>query len=151
MSIRPSGDEVDSRIDQALARDIEPLLEEAIELLDFDYAQGELFRDYLIPSWISGARAAHEQLDARAKREDHELGPIAGRRFEGDMKNLMVQAAAALTSPFSVPMRLWEFMHEAWTRGNDSTREGLKQIYLEINSDIPGELDEWLRGKEDGE
>jgi hypothetical protein len=134
----------------AKERDLQPLLEGSTDLLDLDCDQTEAMEDSLTLAWCSGLRSGYAQLEAKATQPNPDLGAIAARQFETDFKALMVDAADRLNLTVPATVSMWGFLHQAWMAGNSTSTNELMRLYIEVNSDVPGEAQQWLEERDEG-
>ena len=135
----------------AKERDLEPLLAQSASLLELDDDQAMAMEDFLNLAWVSGSRSGYDQMEARATQADPDLTAIAHKRFESEFKALMEEAAERLELTVPETIDAWELLQKAWLAGKSTSSNELMRLYVEVNSDVPEEVREWLEARERGE
>lgn len=133
----------------AKERDLQPLLEGSLRLLDLDYDQIQTMEDSLTLAWCSGLRSGYSQLEAKATQPNPDLTAIARERFETDFKSLMIESADSMNLSMHETVSMWGFLQQAWMAGNATSTEEIMRLYVEVNSDIPEEARRWLEEQEE--
>jgi hypothetical protein len=129
----------------AQERDLQPLLEESVEILDLDYEQSEAMEDFLILAWASGTRSGRDQMEARATKPRPDVRAVVIANLEADFKSLMEESADALNLTVPRTINMWNYLHEAWMAGNRTCETELMALYIEIKSDVGEEALRWLQ------
>jgi hypothetical protein len=132
----------------AQERDLQPLLEESIEVLDLDHGQTETMEDFLLEAWASGTRSGRDQMEARTKPKP-DVRAVAIANLEADFKGLMEESADALNLTVPRTISMWNYLHEAWMAGNRTCETELMALYIEVKSDVGEEALKWLQGQDD--
>jgi hypothetical protein len=135
----------------AKERDLEPLLAQSMSLLELNDEQATAMEDFLNLAWVSGSRSGYDQMEARATQPDPDLTAIAHKRFESEFKALMEEAAERLELTVAETIGAWDLLQQAWVAGKSTAGNELMRLYVEVNSDVPGEAREWLEERERGE
>ena len=102
-------------------------------------------------AWISGMRTGHDQMEAQATEPNPDLRAVAVARLESEFKGLMDEAAERLNLPLSETISMWGLLHQAWMAGNRSGSAELMALYVELNTDVAGEVRLWLEERGDEE
>jgi hypothetical protein len=131
----------------AKERDLRPLLEECVEILEFDYRQAEAMEDFLDLAWFSGTRCGRDQMEVRATKKSSAKGTIISR-LESEFRALMEQSAEALNLTVAYTITMWNYLHEAWMAGNRTCEAELMALFVEMQSDVSGEALKWLEENE---
>jgi hypothetical protein len=147
------GEEFGQDLLAAKERDLEPLREECIEVLSLGGDQVGAIEAALDLAWLSGLRAGHDQMEARATQADPDIRAVAVARLESDFKGLMERAADRLNLPIPKTICMWGLLHQAWMAGNRSGSAELMALYVELNTDVAEEVRRWLeeRGEPESE
>jgi hypothetical protein len=145
------GEEFGNDLLAAKERDLGPLREESADLLDLDPDQEATLAAFLEAAWLSGLRAGYEQMRARATERDPDLRAVAVEQLESRFKPSMEQAAERLNLSLNETICMWGLLHKAWLAGNRSCETELMALYLEVNSDVAGEIQRWLASGGEGE
>lgn len=132
----------------AKERDLKPLLEESVEILDLDLDQAETMEDFLNLAWFAGTRSGRDQMDARATQPEPDVKAVAIGRLEADFKGLMEQSADALNLTVPRTITMWGYLQEAWMAGNRTCEAELMALYIELKSDVDEEAQRWLEEKD---
>jgi hypothetical protein len=138
------GEELGNDLLAAKERDLEPLREESIDALDLEPDQATTLVSFLDSSWLSGLRAAYDQMRARATEREPDLRAVAVERLESEFKVVMEEAAERLNLSLTGTISMWSMLHQAWMAGNRSGEAELMALYLEVNSDVAEEVRRWL-------
>lgn len=138
------GEEFGDDLLAAKERDLGPLREEGEEELGLDPEQAMAMAAFLDAAWFSGLRAGLEQMRVRATEPEPDIGAVAMERFESEFKLVMEQAAERLNLSLTETIGMWGVLHRAWMAGNRSGETELIALYLELNSDVAGEIRRWL-------
>jgi hypothetical protein len=128
----------------AKERDLQPLLEGSLRLLNLDYDQIQTMDDSLTLAWCSGLRSGYAQLEAKATQPNPDLTAIARERLETDFKTLMIESADTMNLTMHETMSMWGFLQEAWMAGNATSTDEIMRLYIEVNSNVPEEARQWL-------
>lgn len=131
----------------AKERDLKPLLEESSAVLELDYEQAEAMEDFLNLAWFSGTRSGREQMQARATDPDPNVKAVAIRHLEADFKDLMHQSADTFNLTVAETIVMWNYLHDAWMAGNRTCEAEMVAIYIETQSDLSAEVQQWLEEK----
>jgi hypothetical protein len=100
----------------ALERDLEPLLEESVELLALDRRQAREMAISLQAAWFFGVRTGHRvMVDTKMGQEGDPLEVIDG--MQPEFRSLMEDLGDALNTTVSATMQAWEFLGQAWMAG----------------------------------
>jgi len=145
------GEEFGHDLLAAKERDLAPLREECIELLDLDAGQIVAIDGALDSAWFSGMRAGKDQMEARATQEEPDIRSVAVARLESEFKALMEDAAERLNLTLSETICMWNLLHRAWMAGNRSAETELLALYMELNTDVAEEVRRWLEERGDSE
>lgn len=143
------GGDLRSELLAAKERDLKPLLEESVDLLDLDDEQTEAMEDFLTLAWFSGTRCGHDQIEARATQTEPDLRATVISRLESEFKALMDESADTLNLTISRTITMWHFLHDAWMAGNRSCEAELLALFIERKHDIGAEALEWLAERRD--
>jgi hypothetical protein len=145
------GEEFGEDLLAAKERDLAPLREECVELLGLDPDQTAAMEGCLDSAWFSGMRAGHDQMEARATQPDPDLRAVAVARLESEFKGLMEEAAERLNLTLTETIGMWGLLHKAWMAGNRSGSAELMALYVELNTDVAGEVRRWLEERGESE
>jgi hypothetical protein len=142
------GEELESDLLAARERDLKPLLEESTESLGLEGEQIEAMEDFLDLAWCSGTRTGREQVEAKMTRQKTGGDQIPVARLEKEFKAMMDDSAAALNLSVGATVDMWNFLHEAWLAGQRSCETELLAMFIEMQSDVSAEAQEWLDGRD---
>jgi hypothetical protein len=145
------GEEFGEDLLAARARDLAPLREECLDLLDLDAAQTAAIQACLDSAWISGMRAGHDQIAAQATQEEPDIRAVAVARLETEFKALMEEAAELLNLSLTETIGMWDLLHKAWIAGHRSGSAELIALYAELNTDVAEEVRRWLKERGEAE
>jgi len=143
------GEEFGDDLLAAKERDLAPLREECIEVLDLGADQIAAMEGSLDSAWLSGLRAGHDQMEARATQSDPDIRAVAVARLESEFKGLMEEAAGSLNLTLTETIAMWGLLHQAWMAGNRSGSAELMALYIELNTDVAEEVFRWLEERDD--
>ncbi len=149
MSLAGDGDFADDLL-TAKERDLKPLLEECIEMLELDYEQAEEMERFLNEAWFFGSRNGHAQMRARVAARDFEIAPVRVEEIEAEFRALMEASAEVLNLSVNLTMTMWGLLGRAWTAGTQTCEAELMALLIEQNSDLASEVQEWLEEKDEG-
>lgn len=130
----------------AKERDLKPLREESVVVLELDREQSEAMEDFLNLAWFSGTRSGHAQMRARATERDPDIGAVAIKRLESEFKLLMDESADMLNLTVPRTIDMWNYLHQAWMAGNRTCEAELMGLLVEMKTDVAEEALEWLEG-----
>lgn len=133
----------------AKERDLKPLLEESVEILDLDLEQTELMEDFLNLAWFSGTRSGRDQMNARATQSNPNVEAVAITNLKSEFKGLMDQSANTLNLTVPRTIEMWNYLHDAWMAGNRTCEAEMMALYLETQSNVGEEAQKWLEEGED--
>lgn len=102
-------------------------------------------------AWFSGLKAGHDQMEARATQRKPDIRAVAVERLESEFKALMEEAADHLNLSLTETISMWGLLHQAWMAGNRSGEAELMALYIELNTDVAGEVRRWLEQRGDSE
>ncbi len=145
------GEEFGDDLLAAKERGLAPLREECIELLGLGPDQIEAMEASLDSAWFSGLKAGHDQMEARATQRKPDIRAVAVERLESEFKALMEEAADHLNLSLTETISMWGLLHQAWMAGNRSGEAELMALYIELNTDVAGEVRRWLEQRGDSE
>jgi hypothetical protein len=143
------GEEFGDDLLAAKERDLLPLREECIELLDLDPDQITAMEASLDLAWFSGMTASHDQMEARATQRNPDIRAVAIERLESEFKGLMEETAERLNLSLPETIGMWGLLHQAWMAGNRSGGTELMALYIEVNTDVAEEVRRWLEERGD--
>lgn len=138
------GEEFGEDLLAARERDLAPLREECVALLGLDDGQAVAMETMLDSAWLSGMKAGHDQMEARATQRDPDIRAVAVARLESEFKALMEEAAERLNLTLPETISMWGLLHQAWMAGNRSGEAELMALYVELNTDVAEEVRRWL-------
>jgi hypothetical protein len=143
------GEEFGEDLLAAKERDLAPLREECTEVLGLDAGQTVAMATCLDSAWFSGMGAGKDQMEAQATQREPDLRAVAVARLESEFKGLMEEAAEQLNLTLPETISMWGLLHQAWMAGNRSGSAELMALYLELNTDVAGEVRRWLEERGD--
>jgi hypothetical protein len=128
----------------AQERDLKPLLEESVAVLEFDYEQAEAMEDFLELAWLSGTRCGRDQVEARTTRKNRGVQSSIISRLETEFRGLMEESADAMNLTVAHTIMMWNYLHDAWLAGSRTCEAELTALCIEVQSDIGEEALRWL-------
>lgn len=140
----PDGEDLRNDLLAAKERDLTPLLEESVAVLEFDYEQAEAMEDFLDLAWFSGTRCGRDQMEARATKKKSGAKSTIISRLKSEFRALMEQSADAMNLTVAHTITMWHYLHEAWLAGNRTCEAELMALFIEVQSDVGEEAARWL-------
>lgn len=121
----------------AKERDLQPLLEESVELLELDGRQVVEMEIHLRQAWLFGVKTGHKVMVERGAGGADPMAAVLS--LQDEFKELMEACADALNLTVAATLAAWNYLSEAWLAGAK---------FWEV--EIAARLIEWQAGGLDG-